>query len=64
MAYLNLLYPENIFLYLSIIPMILIIRMKRALSKVSGKFTTFERLLSIEVTFKTIGIIKVFIAVN
>ena len=46
------------------IPMILIIRMKRALNKVSGKFTTFERLLSIEVTFKMAGIIYLFIYVN
>ena len=46
------------------IPMILMIRMKRALNKVSGKFTTFERLLSIEVTFKMVGIVQLFIMVN
>ena len=38
--------------------------MKRALNKVSGKFTTFERLVSIEVTLKMIGIIQLWIMVN
>ena len=56
--------PDNILLCLSIIPLILLIRMKRALNKVSGKFTTFEKLLSIEVTFKMVGIVLLWIMVN
>ena len=55
---------ENILLYLSIIPLILMVRMKRALNKVSGKSTTFERLLSIEITVKIAGIITIFIEVS
>ena len=55
---------NNILLCLSIIPLILMIRMKRALNKVSGKFTTFERLISIETTFKIVGIIQLCIMVN
>ena len=42
----------------------LMVRVKRALNKVSEEFTTFERLLSIEITFKMIGIIYLFIRVN
>ena len=56
--------PDSILNFLSIIPMILLIRMKRALNKVSGKFTTFERLLSIETVLKMIGIVYFWIMVN